>query len=219
MSDPQTGNVLQPPLGVYRRWKTALRPEKTDSYTAGLVYSPSYVRGLTLTADYYQLFTTGLIIDPASFAQVFVTKTWLILTASVKVVRPRTWWPGAGYDRDATGQISRLTPRQAMPVGATCKGLDLTAIYQIQTANLGTFTVSGGLNHFFTYKIEPQPGSGYANFLGNFTSSLPLTPGAVPFNKAFLRTEWEWKGFDFVATENYIGDYEDDPTFLLAEFR
>ncbi len=47
---------------------------------------------------------------------------------------------------------------------------------------------------------------------------MPLTPGAVPFNKAFLRTEWEWKGFDFVATENYIGDYEDDPTFLLGNF-
>ena len=75
------------------------------------------------------------------------------------------------------------------------QGLDLTAVYQIQTQNLGTFTLSGGLNHFFTYKIEPVAGLGYTNFLGNYNNgTLPLAPGAIPFNKAFLRGEWEWKG-------------------------
>jgi hypothetical protein len=95
------------------------------------------------------------------------------------------------------------------------QGLDLTAVYQIPTQNFGTFTVSGGLNHFFTYKIEPVLGLGYTNFLGNYNNgSLPLAPGAIPFNKGFLRGEWEFKGFDFVATGNYIGDYEDDPSFI-----
>ena len=96
------------------------------------------------------------------------------------------------------------------------QGLDLTATYQIPTQNLGTFTISGALNHFFTYKIEAIQGLGYTNFLGNYNNgTLPLAPGAVPFNKAFLRGEWEFKGFDFVATGNYIGDYEDDPAFII----
>jgi outer membrane receptor protein involved in Fe transport len=30
-----------------------------------------------------------------------------------------------------------------------------------------------------------------------------------------LRGEWEWRGFDFVATGNYIGDFHDDPSFDL----
>ena len=34
------------------------------------------------------------------------------------------------------------------------QGLDITAVYQIPTQNLGTFTVSGGLNHFITFKVE-----------------------------------------------------------------
>ncbi len=56
---------------------------------------------------------------------------------------------------------------------------------------------------------------GYTNFLGNYNNgSLPLAPGAIPFNKAFVRGEWVFDNFDFVATGNYIGDYEDDPSFL-----
>src|SRR5437773_4642415 len=38
-------------------------------------------------------------------------------------------------------------------------------------------------------------------------------PGAIPWNKAFLRGEWEWRHFDLVATGNYIGDFRDDPNF------
>ena len=55
---------------------------------------------------------------------------------------------------------------------------------------------------------------GTHNFLGNYYQSFPLTPGGIPFNKGFLRGEWEWRHFDFVATGNYIGDYEDDPGFI-----
>ncbi len=98
ISDPQTGNVLQPPLGVFEGGNPALSPEKTDSYTAGLVYSPSYVRGLTLTADYYQLFTTGLIIDPASFAQVLVTQNVVDPDGFGEGSALGPWRPCAGCD-------------------------------------------------------------------------------------------------------------------------
>ena len=43
---------------------------------------------------------------------------------------------------------------------------------------------------------------------------MPLAPGAIPWNKGFLRGEWEWHHFDFVATGNYIGDFRDDPNFF-----
>jgi outer membrane receptor protein involved in Fe transport len=31
-----------------------------------------------------------------------------------------------------------------------------------------------------------------------------------------LRGEWEWRGFDLVATGNYIADFEDDPAFIYG---
>jgi outer membrane receptor protein involved in Fe transport len=33
--------------------------------------------------------------------------------------------------------------------------------------------------------------------------------------RGFLRGEWAWKGFDFVATGNYISSFNDDSAFVL----
>jgi outer membrane receptor protein involved in Fe transport len=57
--------------------------------------------------------------------------------------------------------------------------------------------------------------------VGDYNSgSLPIAPGAIPFNKGFVRLEWEYKlgsgNLDFVAQGNYIGDFEDDPEFILG---
>ena len=93
------------------------------------------------------------------------------------------------------------------------QGIDVTASYEIPTERFGKFTFSGGWNHFFTWKSQPGVGA-FNSFLGNYNNgTLPLAPGAIPWNKGFLRGEWEWRHFDFVATGNYIGDFRDDPAF------
>ena len=38
-------------------------PEKTDAYSAGIVWTPKFLPGFTMTVDWYQLFTTDLILD------------------------------------------------------------------------------------------------------------------------------------------------------------
>jgi hypothetical protein len=92
--------------------------------------------------------------------------------------------------------------------------MDLTAVYEIPTERWGKFTFSGGWNHFFTWKSSPFQGASFISFLGNYNNSTaPLAPGAIPWNKGFLRGEWEWHHFDFVATGNYVGDFRDDPAF------
>jgi outer membrane receptor protein involved in Fe transport len=93
-------------------------------------------------------------------------------------------------------------------------------VYQLPTTNFGQFTFTLGWNHFFTWKAEPIAGLGTHNFLGDFNiGTLPLAPGAIPFNKGFIRFEWEYKlgpgNVDFVAQGNYVGDFEDDPQFIL----
>ncbi len=59
----------------------------------------------------------------------------------------------------------------------------------------------------------------FNDFLGNYNNgTLPLAPGAIPWNKGFVRPEWEYKLgpgiLDFVAQVNYIGDYLDDRSFI-----
>jgi hypothetical protein len=98
--------------------------------------------------------------------------------------------------------------------------VDVAANYELPTTNFGKFTFTLCYNHFFTWKISPGPGLPFNDFLGNYNNgTLPLAPGAIPFNKGFVRLEWEYKLgpgiLDFVAQGNYICDYLDDPSFIL----
>ena len=200
------GVTLQPPNGVYQGGNPNLVPENTDSYSAGLVYTPKWLPGFTLTTDFYQIYTKNVILPAANAAQILVT---------LNTIDPDAPGGGAnGVTRLADGSLDSIDASTANAGKRLVQGMDVTTTYEIPTQNWGTFTFSLGWNHFFTWKAEPLDGFGAHNFVGDFNAAFPLTPGGIPFNKGFLRGEWQWKGFDFVATGNYIGDQEDDPQFI-----
>ncbi len=215
--DPANQVTLQPPEGVWQGGNTALQPEKTDTYTAGLVYTPKWLPGFTMTIDWYQVFTTDLILTPANFAQVLLSTQVIdpdgYGNGSNTIDGPGGPADGVTYDED-TGSLVGVDADFGNAGKRLVQGLDVTAVYEIPTERWGKFTFSGGWNHFFTWKAQADPTAGYHNFLGDFGAAFPLAPGAIPFNKAFLRGEWNWRNFDFVSTVNYIGDYEDDPNFI-----
>jgi iron complex outermembrane receptor protein len=218
--DPVAGNTLQPPNGVWQGSNVALKPEKTDSYTAGLVYTPKWLPGFTMTADWYQIYTKDLILSAAADAQVLLSLGIVdpdgFGNASGAAIAPGG--PGLGITRSDTGALVAIDANATNAGKRLVQGLDVTAVYEIPTERWGKFTISGGWNHFFTWKAEAADGLGAIDFLGNYNNgTLPLAPGGIPFNKGFLRGEWEWRHFDFVATGNYIGDYLDDPSFIKQE--
>ena len=216
--DPVQRVTLQPREGVWRGGNINLKPETTDAYSAGLVYTPKWLPGFTVTADYYQLFTTNLLLDGNSSAQVLVSTGVIdpdgFGNGSGAVSAPGG--TGLGITRDSNGTLIAVDSTIGNAGKRLVTGLDTTAVYEIPTTNWGRFIFTLGWNHFFSWKAEPGAGLGTHNFLGDFNATLPLTPGGIPFNKGFLRGEWEWKGFDFVATGNYIGDMEDDPSFIAG---
>jgi iron complex outermembrane receptor protein len=226
--DPVAGSTFQPPEGVWERGNPALQPENTTNWTAGLVYSPKFVPGLTVSADWYQIYTTDLILSATDFSQVLLTQN---------VIDPDGYGNGSGIVDDFgpfTGQVGgtglgvtrddagNLVAIDSVATNAGIRfvqGLDIQASYQLPTTNFGQFTFTLGYNHFFTWKASIAPGTNTIDFLGNYNNgTLPLAPGAIPFNKGFLRLEWEYKLgpglLDFVAQGNYIGDFDDDPSFI-----
>jgi outer membrane receptor protein involved in Fe transport len=222
--DPNAGNTLQPPQGVWQASNVALKPEKTDSYSAGLVYTPKWLPGFTMTVDWYQLYTKDLILSAAADAQVLL---------SLGIIDPDGFGNGSGAaiapggtglgitrldNSDPNSALQAIDSRADNAGKRLVQGMDVTAVYEIPTERWGKFTLSGGWNHFFTWKAEAADGLGGIDFLGNYNNgTLPLAPGGIPFNKGFLRGEWEWRHFDFIATGNYVGDYLDDPSFIKYE--
>ncbi len=219
--DPVNRVTLQPPSGVFQGGNTALTPETTDSYTAGVVWTPKFLPGFTMTADGYQLFTTNLLLPAANVAQVLLSQGVIDPdgcgggsgNSGASGIPGGT---GVGITRLADGTLDCIDANNANAGKRLVEGIDVTAVYEIPTERFGKFTISGGYNHIFIWKAEPGAGLGTHNFLGDFSATLPLAPGGIPFNKAFLRGEWQWRGFDFIATGNYIGDYFDDPNFILG---
>jgi iron complex outermembrane receptor protein len=209
--DPYDGSTGQPPGAVNRQGNTALLPEKSDAYTAGIVWTPKFLPGFTMTADWYQIFTTDLILSGDNFAQVLVT---------TNQIAPFNTTNDCGRDNDIgiirdpqDGTLFCVNSQTGNAGKRNVQGLDVTATYEIPTERFGKFTFSGGWNHFFTWKAQPGVGA-FNSFLGNYNNgTIPLAPGAIPWNKGFLRSEWEWRHFDFVATGNYVGDFVDDVSF------
>ncbi len=205
--DPLMGEFVEPPLGVFLGGNRALAPEKTDAYSAGIVLTPRLIAGFTMTLDMYQIFTRGLILDAATYEAVILNinaRSGGVLFADQVI-------------RDEMGNLLEINATSNNAGKRFVEGVDITAAFEIPTRQCGKFTLSGSYNHFFIWKAEAVEGRGTTTFLGNYNNgSLPLAPGAIPWNKGFLRGEWEWKAFDFVATGNYVGDFNDDSAFIAG---
>ena len=231
--DGTRGQTLQPRDGVVQGGNPNLRPETTESYTAGIVITPRFLPGFTATVDFYQLFTRNVILPSANVAAIVLTQNGQFLLANPGAppeaapfgvpfnTTPRFEDPNAPtavYREEGTFLVTRIEGANTQNAGKRLvNGMDITASYQVPTTNWGTFTLSLGYNYFFTWKAEPSPGLGTTNFLGDYNNgSLPLAPGGLPYHKGFLRGEHAWKGFDFVATMNYVSSFNDDSFFVLA---
>ena len=128
---------------------------------------------------------------------------------------------GLGTTRDQSGNLIAIDSVTGNAGVRFVQGVDVAMNYELPTTNFGKFTFTLGYNHFFTWKISPGPGLPFNDFLGNYNNgTLPLAPGAIPWNKGFVRGEWEYKLgngiLDFVAQVNYIGSFLDDRGFILG---
>ncbi|HZA55479.1 MAG TPA: hypothetical protein VE616_14605, partial [Candidatus Udaeobacter sp.] len=126
---------------------------------------------------------------------------------------------GLGVTRDSFGNALGIDSTPGNAGVRFVQGIDVNANYELPTTNFGKFTFTLGYNHFFTWKASAGPGLPFNDFRGNYNNgTLPLAPGAIPFNKGFVRLEWEYKLgpgiLDFVAQGNYISDFLDDPSFI-----
>ncbi len=223
INDPLTGQNQQTPNGVYQSGNPALRPEKTDSFTAGMVFTPKFFKGFTLTIDYYQTNTRNLVLSPANAAQVLASLNAASggTFAAINAADARRGLVGVFRDPDnraLNGQpnIDRINAAYLNSGKRLVEGVDIVANYQLPTA-FGTFDWTLGYNHFFRWKASTgTPGLPATNFNGSNLTSIPLAPGAIPRNKGYFRTDWTYGGFELVGTINYIDSYHNDGAFLTT---
>ena len=95
---PVTGIIKHPVF--WGGGNPTLRPEKTDAYSAGIVWTPKFIPGFSLTMDWYQLFTRDVILNGNYFAELAAEQN--IISGRHRLCGSRwlwRWFWGTGISR------------------------------------------------------------------------------------------------------------------------
>ncbi|WOT03927.1 TonB-dependent receptor domain-containing protein [Shewanella youngdeokensis] len=193
---------------------TELKPETSNDYTIGAVYTPNYVEGLSLTVDYWSF----EIEDAINYIDANTAIKYCYDSASLDNVYC------SRFTRDATtGDIISFVQSPVNSATFDVKGVDIEAQYDYPTDNFGDFNIH--LIATYLEKWETNP-TGFAEDLqvdvGEYTD---------PRWKAMFSLAWKYDALSLEARSNYrhsaVGDndwkpennnYNDIPSYTVWDF-
>jgi iron complex outermembrane receptor protein len=185
-----------------------LIPSTAQAITAGLVYSPKFVPGLTITADYFRTLQQ-LIVAPLGSATILQSVEALgpgSPYASLVAFNNFPGQPGA-QPVTAAGQLngqlaSVFVVDNLRNIGAiSIEGWDLSARYNMDLRTWGQLEFGINAVVFTRYDIKTTPQSAYYTILG--TDNIEGV-GAVPDYKLTFLLEYRLGGLTYSANANYI---------------
>src|SRR5262245_7025591 len=199
-------------VGVLNIGNPNLQPEVAYEWSYGAVYSPKWIKGLTLTADWWH-------IDMRSIASLLGTQFTVDLNNPDLVIRGPPEIPGE------PGPIILVIDPNENLTGAIFEGLDYEAIYILDSAIFGhgdfgrlTATLNG--TRLSRAELQILPDTKRFGIAGEFIPSGFTLTGSLPWNRANFSlfydgpTDTWMQGLDVGAVVHYTGQYEDDNVSL-----
>jgi outer membrane receptor protein involved in Fe transport len=181
-----------------------LKPEVAYEWTYGAVYSPKWIKGLTLSTDFWH-------IDLRSIAAGVSPQFILDFENS---------FPGLVIRDPTTGAVTEIIGPSSNLTRAIVEGVDYEGIYILDSSIFGhgdlgrlTFTLNG--TYLSRFDFQATPFSKRIGIAGGFVSGAAFS-GSLPHNRAYASLFYDgpadtWlAGFDTGATVHYTGQYEDN---------
>jgi iron complex outermembrane receptor protein len=191
-----------------------LQPEVAYEWSYGAVYSPKWIKGLTLSADWWH-------IDMRSIASLLGAQFIVENNIPGLVIRGPSTIPGE------LGPIILVIDPNENLTGAIFEGLDYEAIYVLDSAifghgDFGRLTAT--LNGTWLSRAELQifPDTKRFGIAGEFIPPGFTLAGSLPRNRANFNLFYDgpadtWmQGLDVGAVIHYTGQYEDDNVSLTT---
>lgn len=181
-----------------------LDPEEADTFTVGFVAQPSFIDGLTVSLDYYDIkIANAIALRPASD----------IIAGCYSAARNPTANPNSAdcqlvIRNTLTGDLSGalnfgLVQNFQNIAEIQTSGIDLAAAYKLDLDGIGTLTFNFEGTHTMEQNYKPSPSSAVVACEGRYGQScgLPSTAtssvgGPVPEYKWVQRTTWTIGPFD-----------------------
>jgi iron complex outermembrane recepter protein len=185
-----------------------LRPEVAYEWSYGAVYSPKWLKGLTLSADWWHIDMRSLVVNLG--AQFIISENLPGL-----VTRGPSSIPGE------LGPVTLvIDPRENLS-GAIFEGLDYEGIYILESSIFGagdfgrlTTTVNG--TWLSRAELQTSPDSKMFGIAGQFLPSAFSLTSSLPRHRANFSLYWDgpadtWmQGLDIGGVVHWIAQYNDD---------
>ena len=180
-----------PQILVNRTSDEDLKPEESESYTAGLVYSPSYVDGLSLTVDYWRFKVKNAITR-------LDTQAGINACHAYQVEGKGDGKACETFSIGANGDLSNLTNSLTNVGFQDTSGIDFNLAYRFEVLNLD-WVVSNDTTYLLNFE---QDGKDYTGTIdGNFGAYAEVRNN---FSVKVGQDDWNVMYFN-----RYIGEMED----------
>jgi iron complex outermembrane receptor protein len=199
-----------------------IQPEVAYEWSYGIVYSPKWLKGLTLSADWWHIDLRSLISPLGAQFIIEADLPGLVFRTPPSPDTPPL--PNGQPDRGAVTLV--IDPNENLS-GAIFEGLDFEAIYILESSIFGhgdygrlTATVNGT----WLSRAELQVRSDIKRFgiAGEFAPPGFALTSSLPWHRANFSLYYDgptdtWlQGVDVGAVVHWIGQYEDDNVSLTG---
>ena len=205
--DPKNGNAFEPETTTLVLNNPNLKPEESETFSGGVVYTPKFVPGLTLTTDLWQIDRTG-VVQPAFLDAVLLRE------------QAGDLLPGEVVERLPDGTIGRIIVPNRNEAAEKANGIDFGVQY-VKDTPFGTFTSLTQVSYLNSFEVQRVAGGPIEQLAG-----LTTDPGASQEGyyrwRGNSQLDWAWHGFDLVATVRYIdgfGEFDPDVNFREVDDR
>ncbi|HEY0683966.1 MAG TPA: TonB-dependent receptor [Steroidobacter sp.] len=206
----QYGNILENPSAQYNGLvggTVTLDPEESDTYSYGLVLTPTFLPGFTMTLDYFDIKVEKQIDQ---IGQDFIIDQCLLsgdpafcgrinrIQAPGTIADGSLWLGDSGYVQDPYLNTGSLQT----------SGIDIETNYRLEVGPAGAIAFSLVGTHTEEFITEPLPGYPKYDCVGFYGTTCGT---AIPEWRHKLRANWlsPW-GMDLAVTWRYIDETELD---------
>jgi outer membrane receptor protein involved in Fe transport len=196
----QYGNIGSNPSAQYNGFiggNPNLKPETSDTYSAGIVLQPHWVPNLVVSVDYFNIKvkdTIGAIGEDTILSQCVATGAPIYCSAIHRDANGSLWKTNNGYVNDLNVNFGSLST----------KGLDVKADYRQPLPAFGSLTFSLEGTKLIALNTQPLTGGDTYNCEGYFGT---VCGASNPGWRHVFTTTWStpWSGLDVTARWRYLG--------------
>jgi iron complex outermembrane recepter protein len=192
---PTTFNgVSEPETTTITSSNPDLEPEDSRALSAGVVYTPKWVPGLTMSVDIWGIERRGVVTAPT--AQEVVNR---FISGSLL--------PGEAVFLDPSGtSVNAIFDRFQNAGRQNARGIDLGLQYQYQSP-FGTFTSYTQATYLDSFILQTTP-QGKGREVSGYTVGGIGGDGYLKW-RGVSRLDWAWNGFDVIGTLHYLDGYRE----------